>query len=190
VTDHKRPLDKLLDVVVFAPIGLALNVEEMVDQMATRGRQSVNAARFIGRMAVTQGRTEVDKALVRLQDQAAGVLDQLGAMAGGSGTSPSPPPPKTPTTFSEVVAEAEPDRGTRGPSDGSNGSATATAISSAEDDAAVNAAIPDFDSLAASQVVPRLAGLASDDLEAVRRYEAAHRGRKTILHRIAQLQQG
>ena len=49
-------------------------------------------------------------------------------------------------------------------------------------------AIPDYDSLAASQVVPRLRALDGTELEAVRAYEAAGRGRKTILNRIAQLQ--
>ena len=49
-------------------------------------------------------------------------------------------------------------------------------------------AIPDYDNLSASQVVPRLAGLSTDELEAVRRYEAAGRGRKTILNKVAQLQ--
>ena len=56
------------------------------------------------------------------------------------------------------------------------------------DEAAV-LAIPDYDSLSASQVVPRLAGLTTDELEAVRRYETAHRARRTILGRVAQLQQ-
>jgi hypothetical protein len=190
MTDEKKPLDRVLDVVLFAPIGLALNAEEMVQQMAARGRQSVHAARFIGRLAVKQGRTEVDKALVRLQDQAAGVLDQLGAMAGGPGPSPAPTPAKTPTTFSEVVAEAKPGLRPAEKTDGASANATAAVTASPQGVADVNAAIPDFDSLAASQVVPRLAGLAPADLEAVRRYESAHRGRKTILHRIAQLQQG
>ena len=54
--------------------------------------------------------------------------------------------------------------------------------------AAGELAIPDYDNLSASQVVPRLEGLSSDELEAVRRYEAAERGRKTILGKIAQLQ--
>jgi hypothetical protein len=49
-------------------------------------------------------------------------------------------------------------------------------------------AVPGYDSLSASQVLPRLEGLSADELEAVRAYEAAHRGRKTILGRIAQLQ--
>jgi hypothetical protein len=51
-------------------------------------------------------------------------------------------------------------------------------------------AIPGYDSLSASQVVQRLAGLAPPELEAVRTYEAAGRGRRTILTKIAQLQTG
>ena len=49
-------------------------------------------------------------------------------------------------------------------------------------------AIPDYDSLSASQVVTRLDGLTADELEAVRAYESANRGRKTILNKVAQLQ--
>jgi hypothetical protein len=47
--------------------------------------------------------------------------------------------------------------------------------------------IQDYDSLAASQVVPRLATLATDDLRAVQAYESATRRRQTILNRVAQL---
>ena len=46
--------------------------------------------------------------------------------------------------------------------------------------------IQDYDSLAASQVVPRLATMSRDDLLAVRDYELAHRNRQTILNRISQ----
>jgi len=49
-------------------------------------------------------------------------------------------------------------------------------------------AVPDYDSLSASQVVPRLEGLSVTELDAVRAYEAANRGRKTILSKIAALQ--
>jgi hypothetical protein len=50
-------------------------------------------------------------------------------------------------------------------------------------------AIPGYDSLAASQVVPRLAGLSVDELTAVETYETAHRARRTILTRVRQLQE-
>jgi len=49
-------------------------------------------------------------------------------------------------------------------------------------------AIPDYDSLSASQVIPRLDSLTDDELETVRRYELANRGRKTILGKVTQLQ--
>jgi hypothetical protein len=47
--------------------------------------------------------------------------------------------------------------------------------------------IQDYDSLAASQVVPRLATLAAEDLRIVQRYERATRNRQTILNRVDQL---
>ncbi len=49
-------------------------------------------------------------------------------------------------------------------------------------------AVPDYDSLSASQVLPRLAALGPDELEAVRVYEDEHRGRRTVLAKIAQMQ--
>jgi hypothetical protein len=48
-------------------------------------------------------------------------------------------------------------------------------------------AIPDYDSLSAFQVVPRLEALDPGDLAAVKDYEEATRGRRTILNKIAQL---
>jgi len=48
-------------------------------------------------------------------------------------------------------------------------------------------AVPDYDSLAASQVVPRLALLSAEDLRAVLAYEQVHRRRQTILNRVSQL---
>jgi hypothetical protein len=47
--------------------------------------------------------------------------------------------------------------------------------------------IPGYDELSASQVVERLEGLDGPSLDAIRRYETAHRGRNTILGKIAQL---
>ena len=48
--------------------------------------------------------------------------------------------------------------------------------------------IASYDSLAASQVIPRLDALSPAELEAVRSYEVGARNRRTILGRIAQLQ--
>ena len=56
--------------------------------------------------------------------------------------------------------------------------------------AATAATLPinNYDTLSASQIVPRLAGLRPEELTRVRAYENSHRRRRTILGRIAQLQ--
>lgn len=56
--------------------------------------------------------------------------------------------------------------------------------------AAAAAALPinNYDTLSASQIVPRLSGLRPDELARVAAYENAHRRRRTILGRIAQLE--
>jgi hypothetical protein len=52
---------------------------------------------------------------------------------------------------------------------------------------AADLVIPGYDSLAASQVVPRLTTLSPDELGAIGSYEQANRGRRTILNRVKQL---
>ncbi len=47
--------------------------------------------------------------------------------------------------------------------------------------------IADYDTLSASQIVPMLASLSSEERARVAAYEARARGRQTILRRIAQL---
>ena len=51
-------------------------------------------------------------------------------------------------------------------------------------------AIPGYDSLSASQVVQRLAGLSQAELIDVRAHEQSHRHRRTILNRVEQLLAG
>ena len=63
-----------------------------------------------------------------------------------------------------------------GPDDGPTASAAALAI-------------PQYDSLSAIQVVPRLEGLTGAELSQLREYETATRSRRTILAKINQLQQ-
>lgn len=52
---------------------------------------------------------------------------------------------------------------------------------------AAELAIPDYDHLAASQVVARLGGLERDELIAIREFELSNRGRRTILSKVDQL---
>jgi hypothetical protein len=165
------PLDQAMALFVYAPIGLLFDGAELLPQLVERGRIQVTTARVVGRYAVARGRSEVTKAADRLQDQAAGVLD----LVGGSLLPSSPDDPTTPPSPPPAPQAPVPVPAPMPPS-------PVPAVD------ATDLAIPDYDGLSASHVVNRLAGLAPDELEAVRAYEAAGRGRKTILSKVAQLQ--
>ena len=50
--------------------------------------------------------------------------------------------------------------------------------------------IPGYDQLTAAEVIGHLSSLTRDDLRSIREYEESHRGRRTVLGRIAQLLDG
>ncbi len=167
--DHKSPLDQMLDLVLFVPVGLAITAREELPRLAEKGREQITGqvamARMIGKFAVSQGQREA----TRVRQQAVGAL--TGFRVIGRNGRPGPPGPREPATGrSPRVAT----NGRRGEEQQAPSSATL--------------AIPGYDSLSASQVVQRLGGLAPEELEAVRQYESATRGRRTILSKIAQLQ--
>jgi hypothetical protein len=175
VSDRKNPLEQALDLFVYAPLGLLLNADEVIPQLIEKGKQQVAMARVFGKFAVDQGQTEAGKAIAKVQEQATEVVGQLGNNR--RPTRSVAPKPAAPAAAAPVT-RAAPMTASRAASTGAatNGPASTTL------------AIPDYDSLSASQVVPRLEGLAIPELDAVRRYEIANRGRKTILNKIAQLQ--
>lgn len=164
---HKRPRDLAVELLVYAPVGLAVSAKEVVPQLVERGRTKVStqvsAARVIGRFAVEQGHARASKAFARAREDAQHRLDLL--------TAPNNGPASRAESRPRIVPRASP-----APRPATSGPGGA------------ELAIPGYDSLSASQVLPRLDGLSDDELESVRAYESAHRGRKTILGRIAQLQ--
>ncbi len=180
-TAAEQALDHALEVFVYAPIGLLFEGATLLPQLVEKGKSQVTMARMIGQFAVTQGQGEAGKAAARLQDQAIAILARLG------GTT-APEPPITPTAMQDPPSPAaaidnEPDGAP--PAE-----APAPAVPAGPAVEVGTLAIPDYDGLSASHVVNRLAGLSVGELEAVRAYEAANRGRKTILSKVAQLQAG
>ena len=163
---RKTPAEQVLDVFVYAPIGLLFDGATVLPQLVARGRSHVSLARVMGKYAVRQGRTEATRAAERLQGHASGVLGLI------SESAVAPPSSSRPT--SQPAA--------RGPRPATN------EVSAIRPEAPADLGIPDYDGLSASQVVNRLAGLSPTELTSVQRYEAAHRGRKTILSKVAQLQ--
>lgn len=165
----KGPIDQLADLVLFAPLGFALEARQLWPRLADRGRAELQRARRHGEDVVTRGRAWAGARVEEAQEQAQAALSGLGLGGREDGSTSGPPegvPSRPATPPSRVRAATEPPF------------------------PAEQLAIPDYDALSASQVVPRLAGLSADELEQVRQYEAGTRGRKTILNKIAQLQAG
>lgn len=61
----KPPLEQLLDVAVYGPLGVALAVRDRFPELIAAGRkefdQQVRSARMVGTFAVTQARKEAEK---------------------------------------------------------------------------------------------------------------------------------
>lgn len=184
MSDRKPPVDAALDVLLYAPLGFALEARTLLPKLVERGRNQVSMAKVMGQFAVQQGQVEASKRLGPVQEQVKG---QVGSVLADLGLAPRPARPEPPAagstpgaaaTVASTPAEATSPRTAPDAEVAPTGPAAS----------AEGLAIPDYDSLAASQVVPRLRALSATELEEVRTYEAAGRGRKTILNRIAQLQ--
>src|SRR6476469_1845886 len=67
VTERKSPIDHVVDLFFYAPLGLLMNVDEIVPQLAERGRKQVTLARMMGQYTVNKGRARAEKAVVQLQ---------------------------------------------------------------------------------------------------------------------------
>jgi hypothetical protein len=171
-TPIEQAVEHAFDLFVYAPIGILFEGASLLPELIAKGKSHVTTARFMGKFAVEQATKGASTATSKAQDRAAGVISFLGDSIAPiqsdaeAERTPTPRPPKAPTAKPTTPAPV--------------------AVNSTIRPASL--AIPDYDGLSASQVVNRLAGLSPAELENVQLYEAAHRGRKTILSKVAQLQ--
>lgn len=179
-----RPLnERLLDLLVFAPAGLAVSVVEDLPKLASVGRAHlevrVSSARAVGEFALKAGRDEFRRRTGGLFPGRAS-----GHRPAGPPTPPGSGPVRPAPAASPVRSVGEEDGGgvvgrTESPSAPTSANGHVPPVSTLS--------IPGFDTLSASQVVQRLDGLNRSELVAVRAYEASSRGRRTIISRVDQL---
>lgn len=189
MTDERSAVDAVLDRLVYAPIGLVSDARTVVPQLAERGRMQAANAKMMGRFAIQMGSAEASKRVGGLEGQLRSMLvgfgflppevavDQAGSDDGDPGASEVRRTPRQAAGLEGAASREEPDSPRSEPKPRAR-----------PERATVTLAIPEYDTLAASQVVSRLAGLRPAELEEVKQHELAHRGRKTILGKIAQLQ--
>jgi len=200
----KEPVERVIDLFVHVPIGLAVmawkrvpafvgTVPDLVGQAVARGctqlaeaegrlSEEVRKARMIGQVAVTFGGRQVRRELdARLAEARRTAESMAGFIAGTVPTVPpngsQAPPASVPTAPAKAAkAPGAAKAATRRPPARRAASASAAHLP-----------IREYDELSASQVVSRLTGLTSDELRAVRAYEEASRGRRTVLLAIERL---
>ena len=193
---------------VYAPVGMALYVRDMFPSMmgifVSRGKREVKshiggaevptppippmppmppvpdvadfARRVTDSIGMARGVAEGGIGLAR--DLTGSALQGFLSFRNGE---PEPAPNAAPTGEWKPAPDASP----------ASSFTTPAAAATADRDAAApdveSLPIPDYDELSASQVIERLEGLDAESLDAIRAYESSHRGRNTILGKIAQL---
>jgi hypothetical protein len=166
--DPHTPIDQALDLLVYLPIGFVFELPRSIPRFIERGRRELHAN---GRLTDPSGSLDPRYRLDRAQAHAVSTLRALGVLSQSEPAGPD-------------AAPAEPDEAP------APAKATATTPVSAPVEVIDPdlLAIPGYESLSASQVMPRLESLSAEELDQVRRYEQANRARKTILNKVAQLQ--
>jgi hypothetical protein len=164
---------ELIKIGIFAPIGLAtLCAEKVIPVLrdeAQNLRQQVPAARFIGKMATDQINLQLRTRCANGGDQLQN-LSELARSVLAKLTGPQTPTQQgSGTNLSTSSPLAEP------------ASRTPMSHGTGLD------AIEGYESLSAPQVLTLLDGLTDVELAEVEAFEVAHRQRRTILNRIAQL---
>jgi hypothetical protein len=211
--ENPSPADRVLDLLVFAPAGLALTIVEELPNLVEKGRNRIEGrtatARVVGQFAVQMGCRELLRRARQLVDP------------------DRPHHQATPTVTVRTDGSSQGDRSENrapevgraarvsGPSDGPVRVAAAPRVeeqpeanqdlspeagvpeAEVAERAEVNGfgalgdlAIPAYDTLSASQVVKRLAGLSREELLEVGDHERQNRHRATILAKVEQLLSG
>ena len=207
--------ERLLDALVFGPAGLVLSTLDDLPRYAALGRDRLGSrwrsARAVGQFTVTVGRQEIERRTASLwsrtpsgEETGAGAHDAptparrparpapapVVPPAGANGTG-GPPPVVRPVTDPGGPSGPATDGVGRAASPPSVASTTPTAngapVVRTTTVPVESLAIHGFDTRSASQVVQRLDGLTRSELIALRSYETAGRGRRTILSRVDQL---
>jgi hypothetical protein len=195
--EESTPVRRAIELLLFAPVGVAVTVAEDLPALIVKGRQrfetDVRNARLIGRFVVEHGQRDLVRRVGKLLHNAPSAeveteaADPSASAAARTATAPGPTaatPGPTPT--SAVPGHAAAATASAAPT----ASASPKPAPDPADALVVEGALAGYDTLSASQVVRRLESLGPDELRAVHRHEASHRNRRTILNRAQQLLEG
>ena len=209
--DSEQTPESPLEFLLRAPVEVGAELSRLVPRLVER---TVSQVGFLAALADRLGctvseRLSADQPLadvLPMPRPGARVVSAVDVEPPATGDAPgegAAPAKKAPATAKKAPATAK-----KAPATAKKAPATATATRVAATQAAAaptaaptptpapiavipgELAIPGYDELAASQVIPRLDALSSDERAAIERHELANRGRRTILNRLHQLRVG
>ena len=186
-----NPLEQLLDLFVYAPVGMLYEYPDVLPKLIKRGKSQVKLAKFVGQVAIKQQqRGSGLDSLPIPADAVAGVLAKvvtdIGSAIGLAPSGPSSNPERAPadtnaeSTADEEAEKPEPKAKADKPKKAAGSGAKAKP-------ARQRLPIASYDDLTAKEVVFLLEDLTVSQLKRVADYEKANRGRKTILGKIDRL---
>ncbi len=160
---ERRPIDQLVDLFVYAPVGLVYEYQDVLPKLIKRGKSQVQIAKLLGTMAAKQGQKTVEGRIDDAFDSATSSVAQ-GITDVGARVGLAPEPARTlPDAEVEVDVEVEVEVDTR------------------------PLPIAGYDQLTAKQIVALVADLEFGQRTRIESYEASHRARKTVLAKLRSL---
>lgn len=156
--DREQSVERLLDLFLYAPIGLVATGSENLDEYIRKGRERAMVARTMGEFALR------------------GMDDRLaGSLAGMEGM--------VREFLRIVVASSNPAR----PGAAAAGGMTVADSADGDERAGVDDLIDGYDTMTARDILLRLDGLDESALARIEIHETAGRNRSTVLARVRRL---
>ncbi len=203
--EDSSPLDQLVELFVYAPVGMIYEYENVLPKLVKRGKSQVQLAKLLGQMAAKKGQAEVGDTVGGAVGGVASVLAQSITEFGTLiGLAPAPEPPAagstTPAAASKRPLTVVPDAETKAkkPVRKAAPKKAAPKKAAAKKAATKKAATPSvvadlplpiasYEELKAKDIVDMLGDLTPEQRERVREHESNTRGRRTILGKLDRL---
>jgi hypothetical protein len=205
--EEKDPVDQLIDLFVYAPVGLLYEYQEVFPKLVRRGKSQVQIAKVIGQLALNRNRSEAVGTIAGgVASAVARQVTELGESIGlappsrteSEETSESDVMPPPPSPGDEVgpgpAAVPDADSAATGGADGGNedeSDPTAPEPPAAADEPKDAEALPlpiaGYDGLTAKEIIALLDEFDDGQLDRIRAHEEANRARKTVLGKLDRL---
>lgn len=164
---ERRPIDQLVDLFVYAPVGLVYEYQDVLPKLIKRGKSQVQIAKLLGTMAAKQGQKTVEGRLDGVIDVASSTVAQgITDVGARVGLAPDPAANRSAANRSD------------------------RSVSDAVVDEVIDRRplpIAGYDELTAKQIMALVGDLEPRQRDRVQAYEASNRARKTVLAKLRTL---